>query len=108
MESYAEKEVTNNKNVIPDNWLSNWSPNPKSFDKFSKYFDTDKYEGDYLGDSANWPQDLGKSPPASVARAMPAIYTTVPIYNNRIHPVNPVSVPLYLCASVPLCFCTSV
>jgi hypothetical protein len=48
-EGWAEKRITTNNNNIPSSWLNGWTPQPKVFDKISKYWDTDLYTGTYIG-----------------------------------------------------------
>jgi hypothetical protein len=48
-EYWAEKQIKANDNNIPSGWLTGWSSQPKVFEKISKYWDTDLYEGTYIG-----------------------------------------------------------
>ncbi|MFA5553087.1 MAG: hypothetical protein WDA68_00820 [Phycisphaerae bacterium] len=57
LETWVENQVhTTANNNIPPNWLTGWTPQPKIYDKVSKYWDTGLYTGQYVGatPSSSW------------------------------------------------------
>ena len=46
-ESHVEDET--GTSGIPTRWLTGWTPQAKVYDKVSKYWDTDVYDGNYVG-----------------------------------------------------------
>ncbi len=61
LEEWVEQKIKNNGGNIPSSFLAGWTPTPQVFDKVSRYFDTDIYTGNYLGDGVPTPGTWGLS-----------------------------------------------